>query len=76
MRFRVLGSGFRVLYSGFRGIVNAAFDKLRRGKVGRFLEVGNGTRRRPIRRDYAAAKDEEGGNKRLKTNNESSSGGL
>jgi hypothetical protein len=32
------------------------------GKVRRFIEGGSGTRRRPIKRDYAAAKDAEGGN--------------
>jgi hypothetical protein len=30
-------------------------------KVGRCFEFGSGTRRRPIRQDYAAAKDAEGG---------------
>jgi hypothetical protein len=31
-------------------------------KVRRFMEGGSGTRRRPIKRDYTAAKDAEGGN--------------
>ncbi len=55
----------RVFEFGIRNVECGVKDSEDVAKGGRWeaMEVGIGTRRRPIGRDYAAAKDAEGGNK-------------